>query len=92
MLLPPGRREFSVRNTICRTIQRASNTFGAMVEYHPISTRDQAILQFGKKVLPGNELVAGSIWNGDVLMADMGDLEKFDASEIYLRRTTPKKY
>ena len=28
--------------------------FGAMVEYHPISPKDQArIHQFGKKVLPG---------------------------------------
>ena len=28
--------------------------FGAMVEYHPISARDQSRLhQFGKKVLPG---------------------------------------
>ena len=30
------------------------STFGALVEYHPISTRDQMrIHQFGKKVLPG---------------------------------------
>ena len=28
--------------------------FGAMIEYYPISARDQATLhQFGKKVLPG---------------------------------------
>ena len=38
--------------------------FGTMVEYHPISSKDQArIQQFGKKVSPGiflgYELVAG---------------------------------
>ena len=41
--------------------------FGAMVEYYPISARDQArFQQFGKKVLPGifpgYALVAGGIW------------------------------
>ena len=31
--------------------------FGTMVEYHPISPRDQAIIhRFGKKVLPGISL------------------------------------
>ena len=39
-------------------------SFGAMVEYYPISARDQSRLhQFGKKVLPGifvgYELIAG---------------------------------
>ena len=50
--------------------------FGAMVEYHPISTRDLSrIHQFGKKVLPGiflgYELIAGGIWKGDFLIADL---------------------
>ena len=40
--------------------------FGAMVEYHPISPRDQSRSdQFGKKVLPGiflgYELIAGEV-------------------------------
>ena len=47
---------------------------GAMVEYHPISIRDQSRLhQFGKKVLPGiclgYALVVGEIWKGDILIA-----------------------
>ena len=51
--------------------------FGAMVECHPISTRDLSRLhQFGKKVLPsiflGYELVAGGIWEGDILIGDLG--------------------
>ena len=61
---------------------------GAMVENHPISARDQSrIHQFGKNVLPGiflgYEPVAAGIWKGDILIADLEDLEKLDASEIY---------
>ena len=46
--------------------------FGAMVEYCPISHKDQArIQQFDKKVLPGiflgYALIVGGIWEGDIL-------------------------
>ena len=52
--------------------------FGSLVEYHPITAKDQArIHQFGRKVLPGlflgSALYAGRIWKGDVLVADLGD-------------------
>ena len=65
--------------------------FGAVVEYHPISTWDLSRLhQFGKKVLPGiflgSELIAEGFSKGDILIADLEDLEKLDASEIHLRR------
>ena len=45
--------------------------FGPLVEYHPITTKDQSrIHQFGKKVLLGlflgYTLYAGGIWKGDV--------------------------
>ena len=58
--------------------------------------KDQLRLpQFGKKVLPGiflgYELVAGGIWNGDIPVADLEDLEKLDASEIYPRRINAKE-
>ena len=48
--------------------------FGAMVEYHPISSRHQSrVHQFGKKVLPGTFLgygkTAWEIWKGDILVA-----------------------
>ena len=67
-----------------------------MLEYYPISARDQARLhQFGKKVLPGiflaYALIAGRIWKGDILIADIGELEDMDASEIYPRRINAKK-
>ena len=52
--------------------------FGSLVEYHPITAKDQSrIHQFGKKVLPGlflgYALYAGGIWKGDVLIADFED-------------------
>ena len=60
--------------------------FGSLVEYHPITAKDQSrIHQFGKKVLPGlflgYALYAEGIWKGDVLVADLEELETMDASE-----------
>ena len=69
---------------------------GAMVEYHPTSPKDQArIHQFGKKVLAGIflgfQLIAEGIWKGDISIADLEDLEKLDASDIYPRRINAKE-
>ena len=60
--------------------------FGAFVEYHPISTRDQMRLhQFWKKVVSGIFLgyapTAGGSWKGDALIADLEELENVEASE-----------
>ena len=65
--------------------------FGSMVVYHPIPAKDLSRLhQFGQKVLPiiliGYVLYAGRIWNGDILVADIEELEKIDASDIHARR------
>ena len=65
--------------------------FGSLVEYHPITAKDQSrIHHFGKKFLPGlflgYALYVGGIWKGDVLIADLEELETIDASEIH-----PKK-
>ena len=70
--------------------------FGAMVEYHTISAKDQSRLhQFGSKVLPGlflgYALYAGGIWKGDVLVADLEELEKMDASGIHAKRLNAKE-
>ena len=70
--------------------------FGSLVEYHPITAKDQSTInQFGKKVLPGlflgYALYAGGIWNGDVLVADLEELETMDASEIYSKRLDAKE-
>ena len=66
------------------------------VEYHPVTAKDQSrIHQFGKKVLPGlflgYALYAGGIWKGDVLIADLEELETMDASEIYSKRLNAKE-
>ena len=70
--------------------------FRSLVEYYPLSAKDQSrIHQFGKKVLPGSFLVyalyAGRIWKGDVLIADLEELETMDASEIYSKRLNAKE-
>ena len=65
-------------------------------ETHPITAKDQSrIHQFRKKVLPGlflgYALYAGGIWKGDVLIADLEELETMDASEIYSKRLNAKE-
>ena len=70
--------------------------FGSLVEYHPITAKDQSrIHQLGKKVLPGffhgYALYAGGIWKGDALVADLEELETMDASEIYSKRLNAKE-
>ena len=70
--------------------------FGSLVEYHTITAKDQSrIHQFGKKVLPGlflgYALYARGIWKGDILVADIEELETMDASEIYSKRLNAKE-
>ena len=47
------------------------------------------------KVLPGiflgYALYAGGIWKGDVLIADLEELETMDASEIYSKKDSMRK-
>ena len=62
----------------------------------PITAKDQSrIHQFGKKVLPGlflgYALYVGRNWKGDVLIADLEELETMDASEIYSKRLNAKE-
>ena len=70
--------------------------FWAMVEYYPISAKDMSRLhQFGPQVLPGvffhYVLHAVRIWKGDIMVADIEELEKMDASEIRAERLTAKE-
>ena len=67
--------------------------FGALVEYHPISTRDQMrIHQLGKKVLPGillgYALIAGGLRKGDILIADVEELQNTVASDFFIHEFT----
>ena len=69
--------------------------FGSLVEYHRISAKDQSrIHQFGKKVLPGlflgYALYAGGICIGDIMEADVEELETIDASENLRKKTQSK--
>ena len=64
--------------------------FGSLVEYYPISAKDQSrIHQFGKKVLPG--LFLGYALYAGTLVADVEELETVDASEIYSKRHNAKE-
>ena len=71
--------------------------FGSLVEYHhPFTAKDQSrIHQFEKKVLPGlflgYALYARGISKGDVLVADLEELETVDASEIHSKRLNAKE-
>ena len=70
--------------------------FGSLVEYYPISAKDQSrIHQFGKKILPGlflgYALYAGGIWKGDIMVAYIEELETMDASDIYSERLNAKE-
>ena len=70
--------------------------FGSLVEYYTISAKDQSrIHQFGKKVLPvlffRYALYAARVWKGDMMIADIEELETMDASEIYSKRLNAKE-
>ena len=70
--------------------------FHSLVEYYLISAKDQSrVHQFGKKVLPGlflgYALYSERIWKGDILVADVEELETMDAWEIYSKRLNAKE-
>ena len=93
---PPDRRKTLYERRIGEPCKGPVIPFWAMVECYPISSRDQSRLhQFGKKVQPGiflgYELIAEGIWKGDILVADLEELGKMDASEIHPRRINAKE-
>ena len=66
--------------------------FGAMVEYHPISDEELSRQhQFGPK-----DLARYIPWmcikrGGDIMVADIEELEEMDASELHARRLNAKE-
>ena len=83
--------EYTLRKAVRNAFDGPVVPFGAMVEYHPISAKDQSGLhQFGSKVLPGvflgYALYAAGIWKGDI-----EELEEMDASELHARRHNAKE-
>ena len=94
-LLSDGKTPYE-RDVLGNHIMDQSFHFRSLFEYYPISAKDQSRFhQFGKKVLPGFFLgyawYAGGIWKGDILVADLEELETMDASEIYLKRLNAKE-
>ena len=67
-----------------------------MVEHQPISAKDQWRLHQFVKEMPTWHLheicvVCGGIWKGDILVTDIEEPEKFDASETKLEDSMHKK-
>ena len=66
-----------------------------LVHWLSITQKLRSIHQFGKKVLLGlflgYALYAEGVWKGDVLIADLEELERMDASEIYSKRLNAKE-
>ena len=58
-------------------------------------TSQESINMEKKKVLPGlflgYALYPGGLWKGDILVADIQELETMDASEIYSKRLNAKE-
>ena len=76
-----------MRDVLSNHLKDGLFQFGSKVEHYIRTAKDQSrIHQFGKKVLPGlflgYALYAGGIWKGDILVADIKELETMDASEI----------
>ena len=70
--------------------------FGSLVEYHPITAKDQSrIHQFGKKSYldcsSDMHCTREGLWKGGVLLAGLEELETMDASEIYANRLNAKE-
>ena len=67
------------------------------MEHLPNSEREtkREFINSEKKVLPGifqgYALIAGGTWKGDILIAEIEEMEKLDAPEIYPRRLTAKE-
>ena len=79
-----------------KPFQRTIIPFGSLVEYHPITAKDQSrIHQFGKEsltwIVPRIRFVRGRIWKGDITVADIEEFETMDASEIYSKRLNAKE-
>ena len=69
---------------------------GTIVPFGSLSAKDQSrIHQFGKKVLHGiflgYALYAEGTWKGDIMVAEVEELETMDASEIYAKRLNSKE-
>ena len=67
--------------------------FGSLVEYYPISAKDKSrIHQFGKKVLLGLfTLCTHGFWKGDIMVADIEELEAMGRIGNLLRKDSKQR-
>ena len=86
-----GRWENTCKRRFGEPLKGQVIRFGAMVEYHFLQKTSQGSINLLRKFLPdiflGSALRAERIWQGDILVADIEELEKLDASEVRVRRT-----
>ena len=88
--------ENAVWKTIWRTIQRANNSFGSNGWISSIFTKRSGLkfINLARKCYQESFLAMSwsqwEIWQGDILMADLEDLEEMDASDFYPRRINAK--
>ena len=90
------RKNNSVWKKICGIIRRSNYSIRRISGITPkIRKVKVRIHQCGKKVSQwifiGYALIATGIWKGDVLIADIEELDKLDASEINFRRLNAKE-
>ena len=69
----------------------------SMIEYHPISATDHSRLhQFGSEVLPGIfpgcALYVERIWKGDIVVADVEELENFGRQKSTLGDSMRRRF
>ena len=65
--------------------------FGAMVECHLVSATASIWSESLARCVLGYALYAGGIWKGDIVVADIKELEEMDASELHARRLNAKE-
>ena len=90
--------ENTLWKAICSNIQRPSDSVWCNGEYHPSSAKDKSRLhQFGKTIFTWSVCldmqcnVCRSIWNGNILVAGIDELDILGASEIHARRINAKE-
>ena len=84
------RWEDSIRKTLWRTLDQSFRLvhwyFWERPVKNPLVWKESLTW-----IVPRIRLYAGGIWKGDVLVADVEELETMDASEIYSKRLNAKE-
>ena len=85
------------KGDFCEPFKGPVVPFGSLIQYHPISAKDQSQESTNlerKYSLESSSVMfsdAGRIWKGDILVMALGELEEMDASEIHAKRLSAKE-